>query len=276
MNKRIIAVRRDDRYSPNSVEKDRCILLDAAKRLRGKCPQASLTIIDEHELPKFISEAKYEESTAYVVLNMARSTEALQALSMMEQEGVLVVNSAEGVSRCQRSMLDRIMRDNDVAMPPLEGTDGYWLKRGDAAAQEHGDVVFCADTKALETAKEDFRRRGITNWVTSAHVVGDVVKFYGVGRRFFRYFYPTDDHITKFGDEAKNGKAHHYPFSEHLLSEEAQRLASIVGVSVFGGDAVVRADGTIAIIDFNDWPSFSRCREEAADAIAIEITEKMK
>ncbi|MGI6231426.1 MAG: hypothetical protein ACOYJF_01065 [Prevotella sp.] len=274
MNNKIIAVRRDDRYSPNSVEKDRSILLNAVEKLRKRFPQASLKIIDERDLPEFTSEIKYEENIAYVVLSMARSEDALQALNLMEQNGALVVNSAKAVSRCQRSVLDRIMRNNNVAMPPLEGTDGYWLKRGDAAAQERGDVVFCSDTKALEAAKENFRRRGITNWVTSAHVVGDVVKFYGVGNRFFRYFYPTDDHITKFGDEIKNGEAHHYFFSEQHLSDEARRLASIVGLNVFGGDAVVRADGTIAIIDFNDWPSFSRCCEDAAEAIAAEIMEK--
>ena len=31
---------------------------------------------------------------------------------------------------------------------------------------------------------------------------------------------------------------------------------------VYGGDAIVKSNGTYVIIDFNDWPSFSRCREE--------------
>ena len=39
-------------------------------------------------------------------------------------------------------------------------------------------------------------------------------------------------------------------------------------------EAIVRADGSFCVIDFNDWPSFSRCREEAAEAIASLIKVK--
>ena len=46
------------------------------------------------------------------------------------------------------------------------------------------------------------------------------------------------------------------------------RLSQLVGVEVFGGDAIIDEQGRFYIIDFNDWPSFSRCREEAAMAIA--------
>ena len=51
----------------------------------------------------------------------------------------------------------------------------------------------------------------------------------------------------------------------------AERLAAVIGLDVYGGDCIVRSDGTFAIIDFNDWPSFSRCREEAAKAIAEKV-----
>jgi len=47
----------------------------------------------------------------------------------------------------------------------------------------------------------------------------------------------------------------------------------MVKIDVYGGDAIIDAEGRISIIDFNDWPSFSRCREEAADAIAKYITD---
>ncbi len=188
------------------------------------------------------------------------------------------------------------MRDHGVPQPPqyavadtptggaalssaLHGEDGalaaqcqpgkgYWLKRGDGAAQCRGDVVFAADKTALERAIAAFRQRGITSYTVSAHVEGDVVKFYGVDGGFFRYYYPTDDGQTKFGDEQHNGAAHHYAFSVTALQLTVQRLAAAVGVSVYGGDCIVGSDGTFCIIDFNDWPSFSRCRAEAAEAIA--------
>ena len=161
-------------------------------------------------------------------------------------------------------MMERI----GTPIPPKEGNDGYWLKRGDAAAQTSDDVVFAADKEALATAVQTMRDRGITDFVVSAHVVGDLVKFYGVGEgRFFRYYYPTDDGASKFGDECRNGAACHYPFDEEALRREAERLAEAVGVSIYGGDAIVRADGSFCLIDFNDWPTFSPCREEAAKAI---------
>ena len=95
------------------------------------------------------------------------------------------------------------------------------------------------------------------------------MKFYGVSATgFFRYYYPTDDGLSKFGQEQLNGQAHHYPFSATDLQTKAEALAAAVGLQVYGGDAIVTADGSWYMIDFNDWPSFSRCREEAAEAIA--------
>ena len=48
----------------------------------------------------------------------------------------------------------------------------------------------------------------------------------------------------------------------------AERASRVAGVDVYGVDCIVRADGSVCLIDFNDWPSFSRCRDEAAQAIA--------
>ena len=38
-------------------------------------------------------------------------------------------------------------------------------------------------------------------------------------------------------------------------------------LDVYGGDAIVSPDGEVHIIDINDWPSFSPCLDEAAQAI---------
>ena len=153
-------------------------------------------------------------------------------------------------------------------MPPEEGPDGYWLKRGDAAAQGREDVVYAKDREQLAERIHEMEQRGIKDYTVSAHVVGDLVKFYGVrGTDFFRYYYPTDDGQTKFDDERRNGQAHHYAFDADDLHRNMMRLAEAVGIEVYGGDCIVREDGSYCVIDFNDWPSFSRCREEAADAI---------
>lgn len=258
----IVAVRRDERFSPNSVERDREIMLSVARRLAA---WGQVREVTENDL------AADDGADFYV--SMARLPETLHRLKAREREGRIVVNTAEGVENCQRSRLERLMRSLDVPMPPSTGTDGWWLKRGDAAAQSKDDVVFCPDSKALETAEASFRNRGITDYVVSAHIVGDLIKFYAVRGGFFRHFYPSDDGITKFGNEAVNGRAHHYPFDTAALAADAARLADAVGVDVYGGDAIIDRNGNYFIIDFNDWPSFSRCREEAAEAIANDIRQ---
>ena len=190
-----------------------------------------------------------------------------------EDAGAVVVNSAYGVEACERGRLDNLMRDNNISVPPSDGDSGYWLKRGDAAAQSKSDVVYCKDRATLAEKEADFVIRGITNWIIQGHVLGDLVKFYAVKGGFFRYFYPSDDGESKFGDEKLNGDACHYAFDEHLLKATADKVAQITGIDVYGGDAIITEDGNFYIIDFNDWPSFSRCRDIAADAIA-KLTNK--
>ena len=262
---RILAVSRAEQFSPNSVERDRAIFQAVTDRLQRQ----------GHEI-RLVSEDRLDtqESVLHpdMILTMARKPETLRWL---ESFGVDCINSPEGIRRCARSCLAVVMEHIGTPVPPKEGSDGYWLKRGDAAAQTAGDVVYVSDRQQLATAIETMRNRGITDYVVSAHVVGDLVKFYGVGQGgFFRWYYPTDDGLSKFGDEHRNGYARHYRFDVDALRYEVQRLAAAVGVSVYGGDAIVRADGSFCVIDFNDWPSFSRCRDDAADAIASLVSQR--
>ena len=46
------------------------------------------------------------------------------------------------------------------------------------------------------------------------------------------------------------------------------RLARLTNIDVYGGDCIVDHEGRFFIIDFNDWPSFSACKGQAADAIS--------
>ncbi|SEF85554.1 hypothetical protein SAMN05216354_1911 [Xylanibacter ruminicola] len=256
--KRVLMIQRAEVFSPNSVEKDLAILEAVAQRLRSKGCEVSL-----------VSETAPLESapSADVIFTMGRLPETLSWLKTLE--GVQIVNRPEGIEHCGRCQLEALMARIGTPMPPKEGSDGYWLKRGDQAAQSQGDVVFAPNREALEQEIQKMQQRDISQYVVSAHVVGDLVKFYGVqGTGFFRYYYPTDDGQFKFADEARNGEARHYAFSEARLQQCVEQLAEAVGIKVYGGDAIVRADGSWCIIDFNDWPSFSRCRDEAADAIA--------
>lgn len=271
---KVIGIAREERFSPNSVAKDRAILEAVVQRFRG-------VVLSEADLLEEIATAErrgeaYQLSDADLYLSMARGERLLALLKEKEVQGRVVVNPTVGVETCRRSRLEALMRQHHLPMPPQEGNDGYWLKRGDGAAQEADDVVFCKDEAALEAAKQAFRSRGIIDMVVQAHMRGDLLKFYGVEPTgFFRYFYPGDDGDSKFGDEDRNGKPHHYFFQRQQLQASAEMLSRLAKTPIYGGDAIVTADGDIVLIDFNDWPSFSRCKDEAAEAIAIAFARKL-
>ena len=262
-------------YSPNSEEKDLAILQEVG------CFFDDAKIIGEGEFVENFSTDNQLISTEsvgavnvyYQIISMARSSKALDSLEQLEQSGIQVFNPSAGVWACQRSNIDKVMRENYLPLPPDKGDDGYWVKRADTAAQSKEDVCFCHDWSEVEKIKSTFMQRGITDVVTQAHVKGDVVKFYGVeGTGFFRYYYSGDDTETKFGDEERNGKPRYYSFSSSNLQADAEKLACLLQTPIYGGDAIVREDGSYIIIDFNDFPSFSRCRKDAAKA----IFERMK
>lgn len=248
-------IQRAPQFSPNSVEKDKAILDAVAERLQARGHQVESIVEGKSCLP-----------AADAIFTMGRLPETLAALKQLQ--GIKIINSPKGIENCARHHLETIMEQIGVPMPPKEGTDGYWLKRGDHAAQSKDDVVYVPNKTELEQQISAMHQRGIADYTVSAHVKGDLVKFYGVlGTGFFRYYYPTDDGVSKFGDEQHNGVAHHYRFDLSNLQLQAEKLSTAVGIHVYGGDCIVRADGSWCIIDFNDWPSFSRCRDEAAEAI---------
>ena len=262
-------------YSPNSEEKDLAILQEVG------CLFDDVKIIGEDELVESFStynqlisaESVGAVNVYYHIISMARSPKALDCLEQLEQRGIRVLNPSVGIRACQRSNVEKVMRENHLPLPPDKGDDGYWVKRADTTAQSKEDVCFCHDWAEVEKIKSTFMQRGITDVVTQAHVKGDVVKFYGVeGTGFFRYYYSGVDTETKFGDEERNGKSQYYPFSSSDLQTDAEKVACLLQTPIYGGDAIIQEDGNYVIIDFNDFPSFSKCRKEAAKA----IFERMK
>ena len=205
-------------------------------------------------------------------MTMARSEHARDAIT---QAVTASVNGAMSPEWCSKQNVRRVMRINNIPMASDKGTCGYWVKRGDGQPQGSSDVMFAADEAELKQVTRQFSARGITNVTTEAHIPGDLIKFYAVeGTNFFRIYYPTDDGKFKFDNELRNGRAEHYGFEKTELKSKVMQLAQLLDTPVCGGDCIVRADGTFAIIDFNDWPSFSRCRTEAAEAIVELINKK--
>ena len=59
-----------------------------------------------------------------------------------------------------------------------------------------------------------------------------------------------------------------HPLDAVTLGRSVRRAAAALGLEVYGGDAIVTAEGRIVLIDVNAWPSFALYRDEAAPVIA--------
>lgn len=302
---KIVGISRDEQFSPRMTEADAAIFEAVAARLEAhghevtRLPESALCFEYPHDRPQYdaATEARLAEADAF--FTMARSHKVLFELERLFQlRPRPCVNTTDGIFICSdRWLLHCHMQDAGLPLPATtlaqtylhcEGEDipsaydlvpqaayPLWLKRTNGHTEVPEDVVFVESPEAAFPVLDDFFRRMHTLVALCEHVEGDLVKFYGVeGTGFFDWDYAAPTH-SKFGLEAVNGAAHRYEFDASALQEGCERLAKAIGVPVYGGDAVVRSDGSFAVIDFNDWPSFSRCRERAAVAI-VEKIERLK
>ena len=228
-----------------------------------------------------------------VIFTMARSKEVVEKLKEYENRGAVVVNSGYGISNCTREQMTRLLVDNNIPHPRSiitptkdhhiaqrlkeEGMDNCWIKRGDFHAIHREDVTYVRHIEEAEGILSEYALRGIPNAVINEHLVGDLVKFYGVaGSDFFYWFYPFNMNHSKFGHEQINGKATGIAFSVEDMHAICERSAQVLKVKIYGGDCIISPEGEIRIIDFNDWPSFAPCRDQAAPHIARCIIESGK
>ena len=269
----IIAISRGTRYSPNHISNDAAIFNRVVECLL----QAG------HEVCACDEEAflqSYSGVSPVLVVTMARDTRTLERLMEWESQGIVIVNSPRGVLNCVRQPMTELLLKHGIPHPqswilptdaplPEEIIFPCWIKRGDSHALVKEDVCYASTRDEAMHVVAEMKNRDIPSVIVNKHLEGDLVKFYGVqGDTFFHWFYPSSLSHSKFGLETINGEAKQIPFSPHQLKQCADEAARVLQVPVYGGDAVVSPDGSICIIDFNDWPSFAPCRDEAAKAIA--------
>lgn len=252
-NGEIIGVYREERYSPGKIEDDRAIFELAASVVHAA--GHSVRMLEGDRLPAL-------DEVPALVFAMCQGEAALAWLDHAARRS-RVVNHPDAIRGCYRvNLVERLSRSG-VAQPrwvlagdrfPAELGAGPWLKRGDVHAMEAGDVRRVLDSAEWGRAAAEFQRRGILRAIAQQHVDGAVYKFYGVNGGFFRAFGLPEG-------------------LETAAAELAERAAATIGLEVYGGDGVAAADGSLTLIDVNDWPSFSRCRAEAAAAIGRRLIE---
>jgi hypothetical protein len=197
----------------------------------------------------------------------------LDRLAEMEKAGAIVVNSPAAVRNTYRHRMIELFARAHVPAPVSwvvaadanrpRPADCAWVKRYDFHATQRDDVLYAASETGWREALQRFAGRGIPFVIAQEHVAGDLIKFYGVRddaapaeANWFEWFYHRDKGMLG------------HAFDPARLRGAAFAAAEALGVEVFGGDAIIRADGSPAIIDLNAWPSYALYRDRAAQAIA--------
>jgi glutathione synthase/RimK-type ligase-like ATP-grasp enzyme len=257
----IYGIFREKALSPGKVEMDGAIMEEVLQRLAARgCEVRFLTA---EEIPA-------APPVATGVLHMAQGPQALRRLARWQESGLPMVNSPAAVLACYRRDLFPLLARHRFSCPhtkfysldearsrwPQEFPGPGWLKRAEVHAEGPGDVVQVATLAEALEVLVDFARRHINSLVWQEHVPGEEVKFYGVGPgRFFQAF----------------GSVTEAAVTEPILSslnDLSSQVARRLGLAVFGGDAILTPEEHLVLIDLNDWPSFWRCRDAAAQEIA--------
>lgn len=263
----ILLIYRAKEFSPNLVDNDTAILDKVGHYLQEA--GCNISFIHEEEF----SAVEYDVD---VVMSMCRRTESLNLLTKMEEKGILIVNSPQSVLNCSRDKMYHILCAADIPVAN-EYDDEYrfplWFKNRQGWSKSKDDVVFISNATELKRVISSSKGKP---YMLFEHLEGDLIKFYGVeDSSFFFWMYASENH-SKYNLEQHNGAPHHYPFLEEQLHHICSDAAKAMGLTAYGGDCIIDSNGMIKIIDFNDWPSFSKCRENASKAIAATVLKRKK
>jgi len=274
--KTVIAVSRTERFSPHSEARDRAIYENACAELEARG-------FDVVQVAEDSIGAGRLSSGFY--LSMARSNRALEFLRREEERGAVVVNSPSVLITINRFLLAEKFSQAGINVPQTEVMNSvsgpslnypFWVKNINPFTRDEHDVAFISSEKDFEAYRQESESRHDISTIAEEHIEGDLIKFYGVGEGFFYYYYPTSDQSFrgKFNNESVNGAPHNISFDKDELRRLCRLASGVIGLPVYGGDAVIDRDGNIYIVDFNDFPSFGACRKMAAKAIVDYIETK--
>jgi hypothetical protein len=256
-------------HSPGRIDDDSAIMKSVGEALTARGFRVELATAD----------AAFETHCPNMFV-MCEQAAILDRLKAAEKEGSVGVNSPDAIRNTYRHRMIELFAQNRVPAPASQivASDagkprpaaGVWIKRYDFHATQSCDVIYAASEDGWHEALDRFAKRGIPFIVAQEHVAGDLVKFYGVRggteamTNWFEWFYHRD----------KGMLGHSFEVSS--LRRAAFDAAAALRLEIFGGDAIIQADGEPKIVDVNAWPSFARYRDRAAQAIADHLTERFQ
>ena len=274
----LLGIFRETLHSPDRVFDDFEILRLTADVLRSEGLEVELV------RPEQTFADWWDDAHPEIAFVMCEQERMLEPLSRWEERGTMLINSVEAIQNTYRHRMIPLLSSTAVAFPKSElvatasrtwrqrlcerfrDHRALWVKRGDVHNTREGDVSLTCSAEEASERILSFRSRGVAQAVLQEHIEGDLVKLYGIGNSgevWFRWFYHKDQEL------------HRHPFSEHELSEAFFCAARAMKLEIFGGDAVIAANGSVFLIDINAWPSFALFRREASAAIARHILTKI-
>lgn len=261
---------REPAHSPGREVDDAEILGLTAKLLEQKGFEVTLRSPDEVS-------GTVEPPPPFIFL-MCERVEILRQLRDWETRGVSQVNAPLAVLNTYRERMLALFAEVGIPFPAsrVVTTVGeprwpgpIWVKRSDVHNTQEGDVVFADTEHAFDDALRGLAERGIPRAVLQEPVDGDLIKFYGIGGArgpgsWFHWFYHKGPRVAG------------HPFDPRRLRSLARQAAAVLGLEVFGGDAIAPKEGPLVLIDLNAWPSFALYRDEAAAQIAAYLEVRFR
>lgn len=264
----LAGIKRSSEFSPNHIETDSLILMRTTEALIEM--GANVNLYNEEDIGKV-------DIPEEMIFSMVQGTRATEILLEYENTGTKqIINPPSSVKNCYRVNMTSLLPEAGIPFPKSIhvktneaktinfndfGMRKIWIKRGDVHAVHREDVTLVYSEAEKIGMLHEFERRGITDAILQTHLDGDVVKFYAVkNSNLFHWYY-------------LNG-INHTNFDTKKLLELAQTSAEVLGLYIYGGDAVIAEDGSIKIIDINDWPSFAPIKDQAGKQIANLIFKK--
>lgn len=278
---KIAGIMRAGAFSPNHIGNDSAIFNIVADQLRKR--GCSVTIYSEEQF----ANAGVSEP---IIINMCRERRSIERLQALEDQGGLVINSGYGIENCIRERMARIFIGSSIPYPESiivntdeairdvlvkAGIGRCWIKRADSHTMHKEDVTSVRHPEEAQEILQEYFMRGIKRAVINRHIDGMLVKFYGIAGTSFFYW------LSPFGNSDYQGRplgSQKIPdtFDFTRFREVCAEASDILDVKVYGGDCIIRPDGTFCLVDFDDWPSFAPCRQEAATQIAKLVMAQIK
>ena len=266
-----VGVLREPSHSPGRIDDDAAIMRRVGEALTERGFKVELITAD----------AVIEAPAANLFVMCERGT-VLDRLAAMEKAGAIVVNTTTAIRNTYRHRMVELFARNRVAAPDQLGCR-HRREQAAAGRLRLGQALrfprdpnrrrpLCRVRSRMARCAEPLRRARHS----VRHRAGACAGRPGQILRRAKWRADQATPIGSNGSIIATKECWVIRSIQARLSKAGLDAAAALGLEVFGGDAVIKANGEPMIIDLNAWPSYALYRDRAAQAIADCLTERFQ